>query len=195
MKIYDEFPTFENDAFLLRPVEKEDCADLLAVYSDKNALPFFNSDNCDGDNFYYPTMERMTDAILFWESAYENKWFARWAIVDKAVSKTVGTIESCFRVSEDVFNGAAILRIDVRSDHEKEESLFGIGSLIVPPTFELFGCKQIITKAPVYAIERISAIQRLGFQKSEHYLIGKTGYAYDGYWSIECLSSIPGQSR
>ena len=23
--------------------------DLLKVYSDKNALPFFNSDNCDGD--------------------------------------------------------------------------------------------------------------------------------------------------
>lgn len=69
MKIYDEFPTSESDDFLLRPVEKEDSTDLLAVYSDKNALPFFNSDNCDGDIFYYPTIERMNDAILFWQSA------------------------------------------------------------------------------------------------------------------------------
>ena len=64
MRIYDKFPTFENDELLLRPVGKEDCTDLLAVYSDKNALPFFNSDNCDGDNFYYPTIERMNDALL-----------------------------------------------------------------------------------------------------------------------------------
>ena len=187
MKIYDEFPTFENDTFLLRPVKKEDSTDLLEVYSDKNALPFFNSDNCDGDNFYYPTIERMEDALLFWQSAYENKWFARWAIVDKSASKAIGTIELCHRVSDDVFNGAAILRIDVKSDYEKENNLFCIASLIVPPTFELFECKKIITKAPVYAIERIGAIQKLGFQKSEHFLIGKTGYAYDGYWSIESL--------
>ena len=187
MKIYDEFPTIENDDFILRPVAKEDCMDLLEVYSDKNALPFFNSDNCDGDNFYYPTKERMEDALLFWQSAYENKWFARWAIVDKSISKAVGTIELCHRVSDDIFNGAAILRIDVRSDYEKEESLFSIGSLIVPPTFEFFECKKVITKAPVYAIERIGAIQKLGFQKSEHYLIGKTGYAYDGYWCMELI--------
>ena len=177
MKIYDEFPTFENDDLILRPVKKEDSTDLLAVYSDKNALPFFNSDNCVVDNFYYP--------LLFWQSAYENKWFARWAIVEKADSKVIGTIELCRRASDDVFNGAAILRIDIRSDHEKEDCLFRIGSLIVPPAFELFECQQIITKAPVYAIERISALQRLGFQKSGHFLIGKTGYAYDGYWSIE----------
>lgn len=36
----------------------------------------------------------MNDAILFWQSAYENKWFARWAVVDKSVSKAVGTIEA-----------------------------------------------------------------------------------------------------
>lgn len=125
------------------------------------------------------------DAILFWQSAYENKWFARWAVVDKSVTRAVGTIEACHRVSDDAFNGAAILRIDVKSGYEKEDCLFRIGSLIVPPAFELFECRKIITKAPVYAIERIGALQRLGFRKSGHFLIGKTGYAYDGYWSIE----------
>ena len=35
------------------------------------------------------------------------------------------------------------------------------------------------------AIERINAIQKLGFTKSENFLIGKTGYAYDSYWVIK----------
>jgi hypothetical protein len=35
------------------------------------------------------------------------------------------------------------------------------------------------------AIERINAIQKLGFTKSENFLIGKTGYAYDGYWVVK----------
>lgn len=185
MKIYEQFPTFENDDFLLRPVKDNDCTDLLEVYSDKNALPFFNSDNCDGDNFYYATAKRMADAIQFWQTAYDNQWFARWAIVDKSSAKAVGTIELCRRASEDAFDGAAILRIDVRSDYEQEAVLLKICSLIVPPTFELFDCEQIITKVPLYAIERTGAMQKAGFQKSEHLLVGKTGYAYDGYWSMK----------
>lgn len=184
MKIYEQFTTFENDDFLLRPVECDDCADLLEVYSDKNALPFFNSDNCDGDNFYYATKERMNDAIHFWQTAYENKWFVRWTIVDKSVSKAIGTIELCRRVSDDDFNGAAILRIDVRSDYEKNDILQKICSLIVPPTFDLFDCHEIITKVPIYAVERTDAMQKSGFRKSGHFLIGKNGYAYDGYWLI-----------
>lgn len=187
MNIYEECPRFENENFLLRFIEKEDCADLLEVYSDKNALPFFNSDNCDGDNFYYATKERMIDALNFWKMAYENKWFVRWAIVDKSTSKAIGTIELCYRVSEDAFNGTGILRVDVKSDYEKEDMLFNIISLITPPAFEMFECHEIITKAPIYAIERINAIQQFGFTKSEHFLIGTNdGYAYNGYWTIKC---------
>lgn len=50
MNIYEECPTLESERFILRLFEDSDRDDLLAVYSDKNALPFFNSDNCDGDN-------------------------------------------------------------------------------------------------------------------------------------------------
>ena len=39
--VYEECPTFENEKYLLRFVEKSDADDLLQVYSDKNALPFF----------------------------------------------------------------------------------------------------------------------------------------------------------
>ncbi len=59
INVYEKCPIFESDAYLLRLVQEEDIDDLLEVYSDKNALPFFNSDNCHGDNFYYPTRERM----------------------------------------------------------------------------------------------------------------------------------------
>lgn len=49
---------------------------------------------------------------------------------------------------------------------------------------------EVITKAPIYAVERMKAIQKAGFKKSEHLLIGKTGYAYDGYWTIGCAHYI-----
>ena len=184
MNLYETCPTVENQRFLLRSVEDGDSADLLEVYSDKNALPFFNSDNCDGDNFYYDTPERMEAAVRFWKQAYENGWFVRWTIVDRASSKAIGTVEVCQRVSDDVFNGVGILRIDVKSSCETEDTLAEIGGLILPTVFEELGCATVITKAPIYAVERIRAIQRLGFAKSEHLLVGKTGYAYDGYWTL-----------
>ena len=61
--VYEKCPVFENDKFLLRFANKDDASDLLMVYSDKHALPFFNSDNCDGDNFYYSSVERMERMI------------------------------------------------------------------------------------------------------------------------------------
>ena len=51
MNIYENCPVLENEKFIIRLFMNEDCDDLLEVYSDKNALPFFNSDNSDGDNF------------------------------------------------------------------------------------------------------------------------------------------------
>lgn len=73
----------------------------------------------------------------------------------------------------------------VRSDYEKEEVLYDIIALITPHLSEMLGCNGVITKAPTYAVERMKAIQKAGFTKSEHFLIGKTGYAYDGYWTLK----------
>ena len=185
MNVYETCPTLESDKFLLRLFQDEDCDDLLKVYSDKNALPFFNSDNCDGDNFYYATKERMCDAISFWHMAYENGWFVRLSIVDKATTSVIGTVELCLRVSDDAFDHTGILRVDVRSDYEREDFLYDIFSLITPKMEEMLGCKGVLTKAPNYAVERIKAIRKAGFTKSEHLLIGKNGYTYDGYWTIK----------
>ena len=184
MNIYETCPTLESEKFVIRLFKDEDVDDLLKVYSDKLALPFFNSDNCDGDNFYYSTKERMTDAIGFWHMAYENGWFVRMSIVDKSIEGVIGTVELCVRVSEDAFDNMGILRVDVRSDYEQEEVLHDIFALVTPKLEEMLGCKGVLTKAPIYAVDRVKAIQKVGFTKSENMLIGKTGYAYDGYWTI-----------
>lgn len=183
MGIYEKCPVLESGKFMLRAVEDRDCQDLLKVYSDKNALPFFNSDNCDGDNFYYATEERMAQALDFWKLSYENGWFARLSIVDKASCAVAGTIELCLRASEDAFNNMGILRIDVRSDYEREDALYDILVLITPHIPELLGCSGILTKVPIYAVERLKAVQKAGFARSEDFLVGKTGFAYDGYWT------------
>ena len=184
MNIYETCPALENGNFLIRLFQTEDCEDLLKVYSDKNALPFFNSDNCNGDNFYYATQEQMVQALGFWKMSYENGWFVRMSIVDKLVSSVVGTVELCLRVSEDEFDQMGILRVDVRSDYEREDALYEIFSLVTPELEYMLGCKGVLTKAPIYAVERIKAIQKAGFTKSEHLLMGKNGYAYDGYWTV-----------
>ena len=112
--------------------------------------------------------------------SYENGWFVRLAIVDKEISSVIGTIELCLRDSEN----RGVLRVDVRSDYEEENRLYHIFSLITPHMQELIGCASTITKASIYAVERIKAIQKVGFTKSEEYLIGHNGFAYDGYWTI-----------
>ena len=186
MKIYEVSPVLENKDFQLRLTVEADCEDLLEVYSDKLALPFFNSDNCHGDNFFYPTKERMLEAFRFWQASYENRWFARLSIVDRKISKVIGTIEICRRVSDDAFDGMGILRVDVRHEYEREAVLQSIFALTLTHMFTLSGCSALITKAPIYAVDRINAIQRLGFEKSPHHLIGgHDGYAYNGYWIIK----------
>ena len=49
----------------------------------------------------------------------------------------------------------------------------------------MFECEEIITKVPVYAVERIEAMKRLEFEKSTKLLVGTMdGYAYKDYWTI-----------
>lgn len=73
--VYKNCPSFENESYLLRMVEKEDTADLLKVYSDEKAVPFFNSDNCGGDDFHYRTEDRMEQAIEYWLWEYGRRGF------------------------------------------------------------------------------------------------------------------------
>jgi len=180
--VYEKVPVFESSRWLLRFVEKKDAEDLLEVYGDKMALPFFNSDNCHGDNFYYPDLERMNKAIDFWLYSYKEKFFVRWSILDKLTSMAVGTIELFSRKAADAFNNCALLRLDVRSDLENACALSDIASLVVNDAKALFTSEKIITKIPIFALERRIAFEKLGFVKSEEALIGADGWKYRDYW-------------
>lgn len=182
--IYERCPVLELEGYCLRLVEEKDAKDLLAVYSDKGALPFFNSDNCNGDIFYYQSEERMLQAIQFWRWSYEVKAFVRFVIVDNTQGMVIGTVELFNRVSEDYFNDCGLLRLDVRSDYEQEEPLFSLLSMMTEPMYELFHCSMIATKVPIYAVERTKAIEQAGYIKSEHKLVGHNGQTYGDYWVI-----------
>ena len=178
--IYQTTVQLENSGFLLRYVEEQDAPDLLKVYSDKKALPFFNSDNCHGDIFYYPTLERMRQAVDFWRFSYEKGYFVRWSIVDKEIGRAVGTAELFTRSSDDGLCGG-LLRLDLRSDYEAQDCIRSLLTLLLPVVPEYFG-DTVITKAPVYAVERIAALQTLGFTPSQRPLVGGDGAIYNGYW-------------
>ena len=180
MNVYEHCPEIAGARFVLRLVTEEDCQDLLKVYSDEASVPLFNSDNCNGDDFHYTTMERMLQGIRMWLWSYHHGWFVRWSIVDKAARCTVGTIE-LFRRDEE----GGVLRLDLRSDYENAADILEILSMILPPSFDWFGCGQFLTKAKPIAGERLKALRKLGFQPSEKPLIGHDGTVYGDYYSIQ----------
>lgn len=185
MNVYKNCPSFENEQFLLRLTQKDDAFDLLKVYSDVNAVPLFNSDNCHGDDFYYTTEERMRSAVDFWVEAYQKGWFVRWSIVDKSTNAVVGTIEEFHRDASDYFTDCGLLRLDLRSDYEQSEKIVSILSLVVVPSFAVFGCNMVATKALPMATERRKALLNLGFAESDSPLVGFDGTNYYSYFVMK----------
>lgn len=183
--VYEYCPTFENDRFLVRLISTEDTADLLEVYSDAAAVPFFNSDNCNGDDFYYKTYDRMEQAVDFWIFSYEHRYFVRWTIIDKETMEAIGTIELFHRDADEHFYECGLLRLDLRSDYEEVGLIADIISLIKEAAYDLFYCNMIATKAVPEAIERGKALRALGFVAAEKELIGNDGTKYGDYYILE----------
>lgn len=184
MQVYEKCPSYENEWYCLRMVEKKDTKDLLQVYSDQKAVPFFNGDNCGGDNFYYTTENRMEQAIAYWLWEYEKQGFVRWTILEKKTNIAIGTIELFHRNAADFFTNCGLLRLDIRSDYEKSNVIIPILQLIIPPAFSLFSCDKIATKAIPTAKERITALRYLGFKPTAEKLIGHDGMKYDDYYVL-----------
>ncbi len=181
---YETCPVFENESYLIRMIEAGDTSDLLLVYSDEKAVPFFNSDNCGGDDFYMARLEYVQGAIKAWQEAYERKEFVRWSIIDKNAKQAIGTIELFNRHADDYFNDCSILRLDLRSDYERREVISEILSLIVQPAFEMFDCRMAATKIPPFASLRKEAAEEAGFVSSPERLIGHDGTAYTDYFVL-----------
>lgn len=178
--VYEQIPVMESEAFLLREIEDSDAENLLKVYSDKDAVPLFNSDNCV-NGFYYSTIKEMKDTIAFWKREYQSKYYVRWAIVDKNADCAIGTIELFNRKAKDYFNNCGLLRLDLRSDYEKQDTIEDILGIVIPETRAMFACEMIATKAVSIARERIRALEHMGFCMSEEPLIGHDGTEYDSY--------------
>ena len=181
---YESFPVFESQRFLLRAIRGEDIEDLLAVYSNSKSQLLFNSDNCHGDDFRYETKEKMRQAMEFWDYSYKNRFFVRWAIVDKPSKSTIGTIEAFARHASDAYDDCCLLRLDLRSDFEKE-AIKEVLSLAHPLFLPLFGVSSIATKAIPSASERIEALKELGFVESTEPLVGEDGMEYHHYFQAK----------
>lgn len=182
--VYEQIPVMESEKFLLREIEDGDAEDLLKVYSDKDAVPLFNSDNCV-NGFYYTSIEVMKATIMFWKREYQSRYYVRWAIIDKRTSCAIGTIELFNRKAKDYFNNCGLLRLDLRSDYEKQDIIEDILGIIIPETKEMFACEMIATKAVLIAKERLRALEHMGLCLSKEALIGHDGTKYDSYYVRE----------
>ena len=90
----------------------------------------------------------------------------------------VGTVEFCYRESEDT----GVLRLDLRSDYEKEADISEILSLVLESAYDWIGCSRLITKAKPIAEERIRALTAFGFTPALAPLIGHDSRAYGDYF-------------
>lgn len=183
--VYQQQPVLVSPAITLRPVRREDAEELLRVYGDPTAVPYFNGDNCHGDTFYYPTLARMKQAIDFWLFSYREKYFVRWSILENRTAQVIGTIELFDRVSGDAYHGCVVLRLDVRHDHETMGTLTSVLHTLLPKALEGFRGRTVITKCWPYATQRQQALERMGFAPSSEPLVGENGTAYDHYWRLD----------
>ena len=159
--------SIEGENYLVRKLEVRDTSDLLSVYSDEKSVPLFNSDNCNGDDFHYTSLERMQHAVEFWLWSYTNKYFVRFSIIDKRIQKVIRTIELFHRDSKDYFNRCCLLRLDLKSD------------------YDLFDCDMVATKIPTFAGERKAAAVQNGFFATDKALVGgDDGKVYTNYYVL-----------
>jgi len=175
--IYEECPIYKNKRITLRQTNMEDAEELLKCYSDKIAVRFFNSDNCNGDTFYYTKIERMKQAIDFWEFSYKVKYFVRWTVILNDTNEKIGTVEMFHRVSEDEFNHYGILRIDLQSHYETQPVIDDILEIANENFYMAFDVEAILTKAIPDANERISSLVKMGYQP-----INRKLGVYDDYF-------------
>jgi hypothetical protein len=174
--VYKVCPIYNNNHITLRQTILGDAAELLKCYSDKNSVPFFNSDNCHGDDFHYTSIERMKQAIEFWNFSYINRYFVRWTIITNSTNEIIGTIEMFHRIAEDDFNHYGVLRIDLKSEYENQKNIDAILGIINESFYSLFDVKSILTKAFPTAKERFISLKKNGYIP-----LGRKFMIYDDY--------------
>ncbi|MFW2487766.1 GNAT family N-acetyltransferase [Clostridium chromiireducens] len=171
---YEICPNFETESFILRLVSEEDSEGLLRCYSDSKAQKNFNSDRCTGDFCIY-AIEDMLQCIKAWLYAYSQQEFIRFAIIDKSLSKAIGTVEMFGYVGKYKIK-TGILRVDVSSEYENIDYLNEIFNVCDENFFDLFEVDMIATKAIPQAVERRNTLIKNDFcegkvSEGEHYYL------------------------
>ncbi len=164
---YELCPTFETESFTLRLVSEEDAEALLSCYSDTEAQKIFNSDRCSGD-FCMDKIEDMRLCVKAWREAYSQRDYVRFAIIDTSLSRAIGTVEMFGYVGTYKIK-TGILRVDVRSDYEKERYLSELFAVCAGNFFDLFEVDTIATKAIPDALERRNTLMKQGFSEGSVY--------------------------
>ncbi len=175
--VYKVCSIYKNARITLRQTNLDDTEELLKCYSDKNSVPFFNSDNCHGDDFHYTSLERMKQAIEFWDFSYSNRYFVRWTIILNSTGEIIGTIEMFHRIAEDEFNHYGVLRIDLKSEYENQKIIDTILEIANESFYPLFDVKSILTKAFPAAKERLTSLEKNGYTP-----LDKKFIIYDNYF-------------
>lgn len=177
INIYEKCPTYKGETITLKQTSMEDAEELLNCYSDEKSVPFFNADNCNGDDFHYTTIERMKQAIDFWDFSYKNGYFVRWTVILNSTNEKIGTIEMFHRIAEDEFNHYGLLRTDLQSKYEKQEVISNILEIANDNFYEAFEVEAILTKAITDADERIVSLEENGYKALNRKFI-----IYDDYF-------------
>ena len=164
---YESCPTFETENFILRLVSEGDSENLLKCYSDINAQKFFNSDKCSGD-FCMNKIEDMSLCIKAWVWAYSQQEFVRFSVVDKSLSRAIGTVEMFGNIGKSKTR-TGILRVDVSSKYENASCLNEIFGVCNDNFFDLFDVDTIATKAIPQAVERRITLQKINFHEGDTY--------------------------
>ncbi len=179
MNVYETCPVFITPRFNLRLTCREDVPGLLKVYSDSQAQPYFNADNCTS-RFRYRTMQEMEDCVNIWVWSYEHGYFVRWTILQGETP--VGTVEMFRRDDGDHGEGCGVLRMDVGHLYEFDDVFSELLDAMLQPMHDLFSCGQMLTKAPSFAHQRQSALKAHGFRPAPGAVKDPDGQPLNDYW-------------
>lgn len=153
---------FETPSFLLRPVAEADAENLLACYSDPDVWPLFNADNCLG-GFEFTTIDQMRNAVRFWAADGPPSGYVRYAVIDKAAGRAVGTVEMFGQPADDASDLPwGLLRLDIAAAYENADHLGELLELAAPLGAR-FGARRILTRVPAEAGIRRDAAAAAGF--------------------------------
>ena len=121
-------------------------------------------------DFYYSTVSEMEDCIKFWLEEYQNQYYVRFSVINKADRKAIGTVE--------IFGGeAGVLRIDLSSKNNTEESFGEILKLAIEQFIDDFEIGSVKIKSSNIP-EKINCLESFGFIHSKTY---RTEFGYHEY--------------